>query len=586
MNDVSKWFRGLRGKLLLMVALPVILLGGVAFFSLSGLSRVGSGVDELGKSRIPITAEVGALRTMLNASLRYAWKAAAQRDAKRTKEAAETAREKMKAFDESMNTIAKMNTNERTKELLASAASEWKVLRKTLEESYALEQQEAIRLLNEKADEPAGKLTETLREVDSISETRNSEIIKASLETRMQVERLVSMAGFIGILTLIVFGISLAAALTKLLTKIANRLSAGADEVASAAAEISATSEELSSSATEQASSLQETSSSVEEMNAMVNKNADNANKSREVANEGLTSANNGKQVVEEMIQAVEEINQSNGDIMAQIEQSNQQISDIVKVIAEIGDKTKVINDIVFQTKLLSFNASVEAARAGEHGKGFAVVAEEVGNLAQMSGNAAKEISAMLDGSIQKVENIVADTKVKVEKLVAVGKSKVETGTQVAKRCGDVLDELVRNVGSVNGMVTEISTASQEQSRGIEEINKAMTQLDQVTQQNAAASEQAASSSEELARQAEVLRGSVQELLLAVNGKAGTEEHGQTMHHEAKRLAHPEPRAEAKVVQLPVSRKEQANPKSVSPAVYKKTASGEVPSGSDARFDE
>jgi methyl-accepting chemotaxis protein len=86
---------------------------------------------------------------------------------------------------------------------------------------------------------------------------------------------------------------------------------------------------------------------------------------------------------------------------------SNDEISSIVKVIAEIGDKTKVINDIVFQTKLLSFNASVEAARAGEQGKGFAVVAEEVGNLATMSGKAAEEISSMLGDSMGKVELIV-----------------------------------------------------------------------------------------------------------------------------------------------------------------------------------
>ncbi|HAR41943.1 MAG TPA: hypothetical protein DCS07_04825, partial [Bdellovibrionales bacterium] len=445
MNGVSKWFRGLRGKLLLMVALPMVILGGVVFFSLSGLSKVGNNVEELGKSRIPITAEVGALRTMLNASLRYAWKAAAQRDAKRTKEAAETAREKMKSLEESMAGIGKMNTNDRTKELLALAASEWKILKKALEESYALEQQEAIKLLNEKADEPAAKLTEALREVDSISESRNNEIIKASLDTRNQVERLVYVATLVGVLALLVFGLSLAASLARTLTKIAGSLESGADEVASAAAEISATSEELSASATEQAASLQETSSSVEEMNAMVNKNSDNANKSRDVANESLTSANNGKQVVEDMIHAVEEINQSNGDIMTQIEQSNQQISDIVKVIAEIGNKTKVINDIVFQTKLLSFNASVEAARAGEHGKGFAVVASEVGKLAERSKLAAGEISTLSKRSVD-----------------------------VAEKAGAMLQSMVPDIQKTAELVQEISVASREQDTGTQQINQAI----------------------------------------------------------------------------------------------------------------
>lgn len=102
------------------------------------------------------------------------------------------------------------------------------------------------------------------------------------------------------------------------------------------------------------------------------------------------------------MIHSITEISESNDRIMSQVADGNRKISEIVQVISEIGNKTKVINDIVFQTKLLSFNASVEAARAGEHGKGFAVVAEEVGNLAQMSGNAAKEISDMLNGSVSR----------------------------------------------------------------------------------------------------------------------------------------------------------------------------------------
>lgn len=206
---------------------------------------------------------------------------------------------------------------------------------------------------------------------------------------------------------------------------------------------------------------------------------------------------------------------------MQQINQSNEQMTDIVRVIQEIGNKTKVINDIVFQTKLLSFNASVEAARAGEHGKGFAVVAEEVGNLAQMSGNAAKDISSMLGESIQKVEAIVQDTKVKVESLVAQGKGRVEAGVNVARQCGEVLNEIVSDVTSVSGMAKEIASASQEQSIGISEINKAMGQLDQVTQQNASASEHAASAAQKLSTQAESLQRSVVSLVGTIEGAKG-----------------------------------------------------------------
>jgi methyl-accepting chemotaxis protein len=339
-----------------------------------------------------------------------------------------------------------------------------------------------------------------------------------------------------GLILALTAGLLISTSLSKSLNLIAEKLGGGAEEVASASQQLSSTSEELAASNNEQAASLAETASSIEEMSAMVAKNADNANRSREISGESQQSATRGKQVVDDMIKAIGDINDANANIMSQIETSNREISEIVKVISEIGNKTKVINDIVFQTKLLSFNASVEAARAGEHGKGFAVVAEEVGNLAQMSGNAAKEISNMLDGSIQKVENIVNDTKTNVERLVAVGKQKVQSGTEVAHRCGDVLDEIVQSVSQVNTRVGEISTASQEQSQGVSEITKAVAQLDQVTQQNAAASQQAASASEELSAQADMLRIMVRELLIQVRGANAVPEH--TAHKDSSKKAH------------------------------------------------
>jgi methyl-accepting chemotaxis protein len=228
----------------------------------------------------------------------------------------------------------------------------------------------------------------------------------------------------------------------------------------------------------------------------MIQMNSDNARKTADVATSSHTSALRGKEVVETMIRAIQDINTSNDEI-----------SEIVKVIGEIENKTTIINDIVFQTRILSFNASIEAARAGEHGRGFAVVAEEVGKLAEMSGHAAKEISDLLAGSIRKVE-----------RLVTANKEKVGTGTQVASDCGGVLEEILLNVQSVKAMAEQISNASNEQAQGIQEITKAMNQLDQGTHQNAASSEQAATSSEGLSRQAESLRGVVTSLVVAVQG--------------------------------------------------------------------
>ncbi|MBL7543384.1 MAG: MCP four helix bundle domain-containing protein [Bdellovibrionaceae bacterium] len=323
---------------------------------------------------------------------------------------------------------------------------------------------------------------------------------------------------FIGVLTGLSVGFIFARVVTNSIMEVTEHLAENADEVSAASTQIAASSQELSQAATEQAASLQETSSAVEELSSMVHKNAENAKSTASSTSESQQKATEGREAVDRMISSMDEINQSNEAIMNQINHSNQQMFEVVKVIQEIGNKTKVINDIVFQTKLLSFNASVEAARAGEHGKGFAVVAEEVGNLAQMSGNAAKEISTMLEGSIGKVESLVHETKNRVEALSREGKQKIENGVNVAQHCGEILGEIVNNVSGISSMASEISSASQEQSQGISEINKAMNQLDQVTQQNAAASGETASAAEKLSTQSISLKGSVEDLMKLMTG--------------------------------------------------------------------
>jgi methyl-accepting chemotaxis protein len=199
-----------------------------------------------------------------------------------------------------------------------------------------------------------------------------------------------------------------------------------------------------------------------------------------------------------------------------------------------------------------------------------------VGNLAQMSGNAAKEISTLLESSTQKVEAIVEETKTKVSSLMVDGKAKLEEGTGVAKQCSEILGEIVKNVSSVSQMSSEIATASEEQSRGVHEITKAMGQLDAVTQTNAATSEEAASSAEELSAQAEALKALVMDLVCTVNGRADSDQ----APNAAAFTANAAPKTGA-VVSLPVKKAPLA-------AVPMKKAAGaeDVPAFDDSRFKE
>jgi methyl-accepting chemotaxis protein len=275
---------------------------------------------------------------------------------------------------------------------------------------------------------------------------------------------------------------------------------------------INSAAKNLSDSTNTQTSAFQQSASALEQISVTLNSTEANSNRLDENAKISLETASNGKATIEEMLSAMSIIKSSNASMMTQIDESNKRIGNIITVIGEIENKTKVINDIVFQTKLLSFNASVEAARAGEQGKGFAVVAEEVGNLAQMSGNAAKEISEMLSTSIRTVESIVNESKTKVETIANDGKIKVELGIEIANKCGTALEQIVQQASSIGDLISEIHTAVTEQSKGINEISSAMALLDQASNQNSITSKENLDSSNELQDQVFKLEGVIESL--------------------------------------------------------------------------
>jgi len=248
-----------------------------------------------------------------------------------------------------------------------------------------------------------------------------------------------------------------------------------ADQVATASGEISQGNDDLSQRTSEQASSLEETSASMEEMTSTVKQNADNAKQANQLAIAAREVAEKGGSVTSNAVQAMEEINKS-----------SKKIADIINVIDEIA----------FQTNLLALNAAVEAARAGEQGRGFAVVATEVRNLAQRSASAAKEIKDLINESVQKVSD----------------------GSELVNQSGKTLDEIVGSVKRVTDIISEITAASQEQSTGIDQVNKAIMQMDQTTQQNAALVEQAASSAQSMQQQAGALQREVEFFKTSTNG--------------------------------------------------------------------
>lgn len=295
-------------------------------------------------------------------------------------------------------------------------------------------------------------------------------------------------------------------------------LTAGTETVLKSSIEFADLGELIKDSTTKQASSLQESVSAIDEIKATVDRNAELASESVSIAETCVQSSEKGKSAIREMVSAVEGIESDQLKTTKMLEETSQEIREMVNVIKGIGQKTDIINDIVFQTKLLSFNASVEAARAGEHGKGFAVVAEEIGNLATMSGNAAKEINELLSSSIVQVGSIVDKTEKSSVEITRSSQASIATGVRTARNCDEALVEIYEHVAKMKEMIKEINAGSNEQSQGISSISIAMNQLDHITNENVVSAEKCASSAVELSAQSKSLEQSVDSLFVAIKG--------------------------------------------------------------------
>ncbi|MDO9316145.1 MAG: methyl-accepting chemotaxis protein [Burkholderiaceae bacterium] len=257
-----------------------------------------------------------------------------------------------------------------------------------------------------------------------------------------------------------------AARMQSALSQVVSSVRQNSESVAIASAQIAQGNMDLSSRTEQQASSLQQTAATMEELGTTVRNNADSAKQANQLAQGASAVAAQGGEVVGKVVTTMQGINDSS---------------------RKIGDIISVIDGIAFQTNILALNAAVEAARAGEQGRGFAVVASEVRSLAQRSAEAAKEIKTLIGRSVEQVEQ----------------------GTVLVDQAGKTMGEIVGSIRRVSDIVAEITSASVEQSSGIEQVGEAVNQMDQATQQNAALVEESAAA-------AESLKGQAQQLVQAV----------------------------------------------------------------------
>ncbi|MBI4620564.1 MAG: methyl-accepting chemotaxis protein [Desulfobacterales bacterium] len=322
------------------------------------------------------------------------------------------------------------------------------------------------------------ELAETGRPIEGLCKKALEKEKKDMLATMEWSDMLMISGALIAIVLGLFIAFFVTRSITKPITRVAEGLTDGSEQVASASAQVSSASQSLAEGASEQASGLEETSSSIEEMASMTKQNADNAQQ----ANALMADTS---RVVEEANLSMVELTESMKDISTASEET-------AKII-------KTIDEIAFQTNLLALNAAVEAARAGEAGAGFAVVADEVRNLAMRAADAAKNTANLIEGTVKKIKN----------------------GSDIVTKTNEAFGKVATGAKKVGELVGEISAASNEQAQGVNQINKAVAEMDKVVQQNAANAEESASASEEMNAQAEQMKDFVGDLVMLVRGSNG-----------------------------------------------------------------
>jgi methyl-accepting chemotaxis protein len=518
--------KSLKAKILSSFLIVCLGLGIVAVTGFYALKEVGDKYSLLAKISVPNLGHISGMRSRgrqihaESVKLALYWDNAAE-----TTKTLESLSKATKRYEEITAEKLQEPFTEGEEEVFKNVEAKYVPVKASVEEVLRLFKSEDPDKINKikttlvKFEEEVREHQSSLLKLDDYHVERGENWSKEAFTISSRMQIFLSVIAVLTLFAALALAYFISKNINQILMSVAERLKNSSDRVAQSSQQVAHASHELSEGNTEQAEALHETVSSTNEIAAMTEKTSDNARESLKRAELSQRASTKGQDAIEQMVNAISDIGSSNAAMNTQIKKGNLEIQEIVNLILEIGQKTKLIDDIVFQTKLLSFNVSVEAARAGEHGKGFAVVAEEMSNLADMSGRASKEISAMLTQTTQKAMSVVESNKANVDKLMTVGEEKLNMGSHVAKTCKVALDEIIHYVDEMCTMIKETTHSTQEQARGVAEINKAMGQIDTVTSQNAHASKECSEAAVQLMSEVDRTKEVINDLLRVIHGR-------------------------------------------------------------------
>lgn len=507
MTNQFSFLKGLRGQVLTISGIMIFFFVVLTFSSYRSLSSLKFTIDTLSKDELPQMLNVGQLKESSQGLPRSLWLALAYNDDESERAMyLQRISTQLDILKYSIDLIRISNATADQERLISGLKSTVLEFENKLPNLIS-----KLERMDKEADAEVRNAVMTILPpittaiddyVETLSlgfESNGQSIIKDSDKTyKLTMTQTIAtslIASLIAIIVALFMSNKMVRNFTNI-TNITNRVAEASGQVSAASQGLSNSAEQLSADAQSQASAIVETSAAVTEITRAVDAN--------------VNASENATQMSEEIHSLSQKTKGLMGDLseaMKSILDSNQRIENLVRIIGEIGEKTEIIDEIVFKTQLLSFNASVEAERAGEHGRGFAVVAQEVGNLAQMSGKAATEIASIVKASIREADQVSAENK-----------SRVVTGDKLAIQTQEQMNVVIEKIEEVLNANKMIVTASKEQKTGLDQVSISMENLNLITQKSANMSEETSSSSDELKGQSGSLMDLVDELRYIVNG--------------------------------------------------------------------